>query len=219
MTAKKALESLIADPLSFLKNYPLSIDARGATGSAKEKSGKVVPAYFARNVLYRPGTFWGKLRMHEVDTFRISFSQPQAAHGEKTAPDFTTFNAAYAAIQWSDAEPDWIALGDASILLTGQFTGCSFVVRQEGKELQAAHIQPTGGRPGGGKTGVELNDDLKKDHKDWTVFGKRDYEEDDSAVTVIGVKASKGWKIYSQKRTRFATPPKIASVQQVYPAP
>jgi len=224
LTPEQALTNLKTNSKNFLGTYPIAISNAGRTSTDLESnSAGEQTVYIQKHNMSRPGSFLGKKRMHQWYLYSFEHKQPKSnpMTGDIN-PEYTNFQAYYVPISWSDdPNPTWCdADNDPVIMITGQLSGCSFVVKDagEGGELRTTHLQPTIGRPGGNVTGDALNTALKRDHEDWTVFGKSNFDSDTYIVNVIGVRdRDKGWQIFAQKRNRWNQQWTILDVAKVYP--
>jgi hypothetical protein len=90
------------------------------------------------------------------------------------------------------------------IMVTGQLTGCVFVVKVMGDgRVIVAHIQPGGQRAGGAELRNQvMQDGAFRNYGEIThVFGLGDY---DNSATVVGIRDSQGqWSIYGQTYDRL----------------
>jgi len=223
LTPQQALTNLTANPKNFLGTYPIAIVNRSVTGSDLEKGDAgAKTVYILKENRTRSGSILKK-RMHNWYQYNFLHQRPQDTDIHGNATEYTACQAYYVPISWSDdPHPAWCeADNDPVIMITGQLSGCSFIVKaaEEGGELRATHFQPTIGRGAAdGMTGAALNTALVRAHEDWAVFGANNFNSDASIVNVIGVRhRTKGWSIYAQTRTRFGSTWKIESVKKIYP--
>lgn len=105
---------------------------------------------------------------------------------------------------------------EANFIITGQLTGCSFVVRPSATGLDLTHVQPQGSK------GAKLRRHLQK-QTELTVFGRGTKNTGNlkkylggKFATVIGVYSANdgGWKLYAQAQDAYQN---ICWVRQIYP--
>jgi len=98
--------------------------------------------------------------------------------------------------------------GPRTVLLTGQLTGCSFIVRPGEDGFYCTHIKPAG------QTGNQLQDQLNGFRMaDTIVYGMNDYGN--NAVSIIGFHNGLDWSIFAQRRNGRGGP--ITQVDTIYP--
>src|SRR5688572_3261992 len=134
-----ALQELQQNPEKFLKTFPITIDESplpSGLRTAYMKNGRVG---------WRPGSKLGTLNMHKTQEFIFSVMQP----------DGHSFQCQYVRMDPSNQGIQWYALANTpDVMLTCKLTGCSFVVRQNGTNVEVAHLQPKD------ETGLQLNQRL-----------------------------------------------------------
>ena len=111
------------------------------------------------------------------------------------------------------------------LFVTGQLTGCSFVIQPDGAGgLNLAHIQPDGGRgtPGAGalaSAGTSLELDIQNtgcfqgqaNNDGMIVIGGRSYQHTGNG-SVLGVHKADGWHVYFQINAGYD----VISATEVY---
>ncbi|HEX7896281.1 MAG TPA: hypothetical protein VF950_00780 [Planctomycetota bacterium] len=187
-----ALRELQQNPEQFLKTYPISIDEAQDSG---------VRTAYLRNgrVGWRPGSKLGTLNMHKTQEFIFSLSQPEGH----------AFQCQYVRMDPSDQAIQWYALAPApDVMLTCKLTGCSFVVRQNGPNVEVAHLQPKQ------ETGLELNQRLLTGGQ--KAFGRLKYDLEKRQAHVVAVRRGGTWEVYAQKVDK-AKEVGIRSVKKIWP--
>lgn len=202
---KAKFQEMVAAPQAFLANHVISI--AGASDGLKTYSMRVDhgdPTYDDRALTTAASIYGGR------PMYSFSPGTPQAVEFSATAikmhTDFTSACNA-AALQGKLVDVDQ----GADIVLTGQLTGCSFVI-QTGGSLKATHIKPVG------QSGNALHTQIDGFHLANTkVYGMNDYGGD--AVMIIGFKSG-GWQIFAQKvanRTDYGTRAVNGAPVQLHP--
>jgi hypothetical protein len=205
-----AYNTLLANPGGFLKNYPVRIfgDAH-ASGLAN---------YTMVNVgaSMRPGSIMGNLKMHATESFAIRSAAAMmalaAGHGGHA------FQAHSIHMDVGTAAMGFYVLGAGgpNIMVTGQLSGCSFVMIPGAiaGQVRVAHVQPQG------MTGQALAAQLTGIANS-QVYGASattgNYDAVDRAASIIGCRIGGQWCIYAQKQDRGAGDYRIKSVYQIYP--
>lgn len=191
-----ALQQLVTDPRGFLSRYPI-ISAGGAAG---------LGTYYLHNeagAAARPGSVLGTHHMHATEGFRIN----AFAGG---AP----FQAFCVPVVASNVPIVLHTIPtNVHFVVTGELSGCSFIVQDTGGQLDCAHLRPTG------ETGVALESRLAGYS---AVYGHGAYNRTNAAgflarnATVLGVRTGGRWKFYAQKRENPARM-NIVSVHRFFP--
>ena len=189
MQPSTALYQLKIMPKEFLDNNFVMIAGRAVSGDAQSYIG-VHPAFDPTEKLASGAA---------SEYFAIDANGPNM-------PKAHAFKAHNVRMIRSSEELDFgaiegYALGStgSDYMITGQLSGCAFVVLGSGASLTVAHIQP-GGKRG---TGAKLKQTLEEsgrfaDSKDplTKVFGSGDYQ---AYAHVMGVRRGSGWEIYGQE--------------------
>jgi len=155
LTPQQALDNLKANPETFLRTYPIAILNAGPTGSDLESnSSGVQTLYIRKHNMSRPGEILGKKRMHNwyLYTFEHVQPKPNPMTGDMN-PEYTNLQAYYVPISWSDdPNPTWCeADNDPVIMITGQLSGCSFVVKDAEQGRGAKSHSPAAYNQQGGR--------------------------------------------------------------------
>lgn len=189
----EALRELQLNPEKFLKTFPISIDEDplpSGVRTAYIKNGRVGK---------RPGTKLGTWNMHRTEEFIFSVMQA----------DGHSFQCQYVRMDPSNQGIQWYTLANTpDIMLTCKLTGCTFVARQNGPNLEVAHLQPKD------ETGLQLNQRLKGGGN--KAYGRLKYDIETRQAHVIGVRRGGQWEIYAQKIDK-AKEVGIRSVKKVWP--
>jgi len=161
----------------------------------------------------RPGSFMKTLNAHPTDGVRLDTSTVANGQGQLFQAHSVHMDAGAQNLNFYtlDAETG------PSVMVTGQLTGCSFVMRETANGLEVAHVSP-----GPGQTGQQLHTALADTHPN--VYGAAgtsgNYDSQDRSVTVVGVRANGKWRIFAQKQVRAALAQgnkEIKSVYQIFP--
>ena len=92
-------------------------------------------------------------------------------------------------------------LGGASMMTTGQLSGCTFIVREDQGHLECTHLKPNGF----GGDGVPLQNHIEGLNlgPDVAIYGRKDYPNPNGGgevrVSVIGRRGAHGWEIFAQR--------------------
>jgi hypothetical protein len=210
VTPQNVYNALLVTPGGTLKTYPIRI--HGSPGA----SGVVGFCIKYRGASQRPGTVRGTGKMHDTDAYDIrtmvtvnNFGGLDGGH---------TFNAHSIHM---DADIQTMApylLGNAgpAIVVTGQLSGCSFVASANpAGGVNVAHVRCQPGQ------GAALATQLAQAVANSQVYGATDtiagdYDANDRAASVIGVRSGGQWRIYAQKQDP-TTAYSIKSVYQIWP--
>lgn len=168
------------------------------------------------------------MKMHATESFDIRAPGAMAA----VAPDQPRkLFAAHSIVmnRGGAAAMDFYRLGPAgpAIMVTGQLSGCSFVMIPGGPgQVDVAHVEPRHRQfdPAGlgrRQTGEALHADLSKAMSNAEIYGasgkSKNYDSDDRTASVLGVRVGGQWKIFAQKHDSLAGDYRIKSVYQIYP--
>lgn len=207
MTPQNAYNSLMADPVSFLKTYPVRIF--GSPGA----SGVTQYAIENRGPSHRPGTIRGTHNWHTTESFNIKrpayVNNGYSFYAHSVHMDVGLTNMQFYRLP---------SLGGPNIMLTGQLSGCSFVISPvaHGNDVDVAHVQPQVVNP------ATLRNNLAVQHQNAFVFGVSEqrghYNGANRAVSIIGIRSAGRWKFYSQKQDRSTGDYRIRSVWRQYPS-
>ena len=190
---QEIFSELLRDPKAFLTREKLMV-----SGIAAPPAGQ--------KLVYR---FWYDLA-HTVYKFEANASKPLEEYISKPAwiipvTPFSTVKESYDRLVGA-------VVGDVNLALTTQFSGCSycFQVSKDRKQLLAAHIDPERGK---GESGESLSAKLRdgggfQNGNDgvFRTFGRvknpgADFGYGDGLTTIIAVKGSGGWALFSQTQT------------------
>ena len=207
-----AYNTLVANPAEFLRKYPVRIF--GHTGA----SGTWRYYLLNRSQSKRPGSVLGNLRMHDTESFEI-----RANGGPMMAVGFGNGEHPFDAqsVHMDVGLPNMgffrLGAGGSNIMVTGQLSGCSFVMIPAGPgQVDVAHVKPAG------QDGKALFDNIAINNPNAQIYGaagtKGNYDSDDRVASIIGVRAGAGWTIYAQKQLQASgTDYRIKSVYRIYP--
>lgn len=213
INAAVALNTLFANPGAFLKRYPVRIF--GATTA----SGVVTYTMLNRNpgASMRPGSVLGTLNMHTTEAFEIRAPGALGAVGGGAGGH--PFQAHSIHMDVGTTNMGFYRLGvgaGPTIMVTGQLSGCSFVMLPGAAGvLDVAHVQPQG------QTGQALQTTLAAAVPNAEIYGASgaggNYDSVDRRASIIGVRFGGVWRIYAQKQDALAGDFRIKSVYQIYP--
>jgi hypothetical protein len=203
-----AFNSLVNGTEAFLKTYPVRIF--GHTGP----SGISQYALENRGNSYRPGSILGTHKLHATESFNIRATAARLhANNSHIFPAHSIHMDegidAMTLYQLTNAGPN--------IMVTGQLSGCAFVIFQAGAhDVNVAHIKPVG------TTGPALAATLTNRYHNAFVYGATAghgfYNRDDRVVSIIGIRDAGGsWKIYAQKHDATSGDYTIRSVYRIHP--
>jgi hypothetical protein len=197
------------DPDGFLRTYPIKIF--GATSA----SGVQSYAMINRGVSLRPGHILGTHRMHETESFDIRSVAAMGAIGPLTARYAFLAHSIHMDLGTAQMKFYRLGAGGPPIMVTGELSGCSFVmVDAGGGQVDVAHVKPTG------QIGKDLFGNLSR-VKDFVVYGAGgthgNYDSDTRLASIVGVRDGAQWRIFAQKRDKDAEDIRIVSAYQVYP--
>lgn len=206
-----AYNTLVANPADFLRKYPVRIF--GHTGA----SGPWRYYLLNKGQSKRPGSVLGTLRMHDTESFEM-----RANGGPMMAVGFGNgehpFDAHSVHMDVGLPNMGFYRLGaGVNIMVTGQLSGCSFVMIPAGAgQVDVAHVKPSA------QTGQNLYDNIVANNPNAQIYGaagtRGNYDSDDRVASIIGVRSGGGWKIYAQKQLQMSgTDYRIKSVYQIYP--
>ena len=203
-----AFHSLVNGPEAFLKRYPIRIfgdvNASGIAQYAIENCGNS----------FRPGSIFGTHRLHATESFNI-----RAIIAGMHGPGSHIFQAHSVHMDGGIGAMGSYRL-DATgpnIMVTGQLSGCAFVIDPVGgNNVDVAHIKPIG------ITGSNLAATLAGNHPNAFVYGATAghgfYDSNDRVVSIIGIRDAGGaWKIYAQKHDAISMDYRIQSVYRIHP--
>ena len=206
MAPATALASLKNNPAAFLKVYPIRIfggtRASGVRPFAIENRGDSM----------RPGSILGTKNFHQTESFNIRLLNSNMA-----GPGAHTFNAHSVRMDVGESAMTTYQLDNTGpdIMVTGQLSGCSFIISSNGNNTDVAHVKPSG------STGAELATALSTSNPNSFVYGATAghgfYDSDDRTVSVIGIRQNGNWEIYAQKQDANSGDYRIHSVYQIYP--
>ncbi len=205
-----AFNQLTTEPVRFLKTYPLKITgAMGASGVSQYLLG-------ARGPSQRPGRFMGTHNWKTTESFNI---RPDNVVARAYLPGAHQFGAH--SIQMNVGTPALTfyqlpAAGGPNIMLTGQLSGCSFVILPPaGGNLNVAHVQPVTR-----DASMTLRNNLAAAYHGGFVYGIRNargfYKSKIHEVAVVGVRSAGSWRIFAQKQEN-GKDNRILSVWQIHP--
>jgi len=205
-----AYNSLIAGAGAFLNKYPIRIF--GATVA----SGVTGYRFRNRGVSKRPGTIMNTLRMKPTESFEIR--SDAAMLGVPVVPGVPVnghvFQAHSVHMDLGIGAMNFYNLGGGgpNIMVTGQLTGCSFIMTAgAGGSVNVAHVSPTG------TTGVLLRAALAAANAGAQIYGVGQYDHNDRTVSIMGVRTGTTWRIYAQKHDATTYDYRIKSVYQIWP--
>lgn len=208
-----AYNTLVANPGEFLRRFPVRIF--GYTGASGQWR------YFLSNrgQSMRPGSRLGTLNMHATESFDIRAGGPGGAAPIAGGGGGHPFDALSVHMDVGRAAMGFYRLGAGglSIMVTGQLSGCAFVMVNAGPgQVDVAHVKPQG------QTGKALYDEIVTNNPNAQVYGASDttgnYNSDDRVASIIGVLSGGDWKIFAQKQLQQSgTDYRIKSVYQIYP--
>lgn len=210
MDTDAAYQLLLTETEDFLKTYPLMI-----SGSPRA-SGQVEYSIDNRpGVTYRPGKTLGTRRWHSTEAFNIR-------HAGASNHAYT-FNAYSIHMDTGAAAMNPFALpvaGGPDIMLTGQLSGCSFVILPGGNSIRVAHVRPM---PGVAATVLRTNL-VRGNPNAHVVYGVHNlagfYDNYIRSVAVVGVRTFGSWAVYAQKLDNSPASnfdKRIRSVWQLFP--
>jgi hypothetical protein len=202
-----AFNDLTNNVTGFLKKYPVRIF--GATAA----SGVVAYCLKNRGASFRPGSVLGTLSMKATESFDIRAMAAIAAVGG--VGNGQVFNAHSVHMDLNQAAMHFYNLDNAgpNIMVTGQLSGCSFVMRAGAAgSVDVAHVSPAG------TTGALLIAALQAAFPAALIYGVGSYDSNDRVVSILGVRGGTGWRIFAQKHDATSGDYRIKSVYQIWPA-
>jgi hypothetical protein len=105
-----------------------------------------------------------------------------------------------------------LGIGGPDIMVTGQLSGCSFImVAAAAGTVNVAHVHPTG------TTGALLRAALIAANPGAQIYGVGHYDSNDRTVSIMGVRTGTAWRIYAQKHDSTTGDYRIKSVYQIWP--
>jgi hypothetical protein len=111
----------------------------------------------------------------------------------------------------------FFTLGNAfNIMVTGQLSGCAFVMIPAGPgQVNVAHVKPSG------QSGDLLFQNLAAANPNAQIYGatatEGQYDSKDRVASIIGVFSGGNWNIFAQKQDAMAGDYRIKSLYQIYP--
>lgn len=145
ITPAQALQMLRTDTEGFLNRYPVRIFGDPtASYQAKYRLEDATASLPAGSVPQRPGSVLRHLRHHDTQLFNIKA-------GVSVGPNVAgaIWFDAHSVKMWDAAKPNNIvpytlpAAGGASLMVTGELTGCSFAIHDNNDgSLLVTHIKP-----------------------------------------------------------------------------
>lgn len=213
ITPAIAFNTLLANPGAFLKRYPVRIF--GATAA----SGVAGYTMLNRNpgASMRPGSVLGTLNMHTTESFEIRSNAALGAVGGGAGGH--AFQAHSIHMDAGTTNMGFYRLGAGAgptIVVTGQLSGCSFVMLPVAAGVvDVAHVRPQG------QTGQALQAALATAMPNAQIYGASgasgNYDSADRFASIIGVRFAGVWRIYAQKQDANAGDFRIKSAYQIYP--
>lgn len=207
-----AVGILLASPVQFLKRFPVRIF--GDMGASRQVNFTMLNRHPGNSK--RPGFLLGTLHMHDTEVLEIRAPGAMAA---VAGIGGSVFNAHSIHMDTGSANMNFYTLDGTgpAIMVTGQLSGCSFVMLPAGAgQVNVAHVQPQGGQ-----TGAALQGTLASAMANAQVYGaagtRGNYDSADRVASVIGVRVGGQWRIYAQKQDAGSGDYRIKSVYQIYP--
>lgn len=210
LTPQAAHTRLMNNPGAFLKKHPIKIAGNpGPSG---------VSGYnlYDRGGSQRPGARLGTHHWHNTQAFNL---RSGAVGNPLAGPAAHNFQAHSIHMDLNIVALGFYqlpAVGGPSIMVTGQLSGCSFIiVPTHGGNLDVAHVKPAVGG------GANLRTALEALHPAPAfVYGVRNahgyYRGYDREAAIIGVRIAGAWQIYAQKQEPTSNS-RIRSLWQIYP--
>ena len=181
MTPKEALAALCLSPETFLRSYPLMIAGKSVSGPTDYVIFQELPTD----------------KKFKIAAFGNN-GEPLKAYNVPMLPS-TQFQGLGASGPNRVQIPGVMLGNDRDVMVTGQLTGCSFLVQSTGGSVLCAHIQPQGGLDGS-KLHTSLINSAQFQGQPATtrpiVFGRNFYPA--GRATVVGVRRLGRWEIYAQ---------------------
>lgn len=199
MRPAAACLKLQSDLKGFLQRYPLrSTFDCPASG--------VCTAYILNagdSDAMRPGSILGTKRMHETEGFALQNAPGPLGAGQ-------AFQVHGIFMGQSSAGPTWYQLDNTGpdLMLTAKLTGCTFIARASGANVEVAHLQPHL------EDGFELHERMKATPGQET-YGRFRYDIDTRSINVMGTRRNGKWKIYVQKIEKHHLA--VLSVHRLFP--
>jgi hypothetical protein len=177
----KIVDVLKADPLKFLKAFPIKLGSVGASrldpnvtyGQKRQASGKSVLYFFNSWTQYDD-----QARVETTDAHIV-----QAQHG---APNFYTLT------------------DQCDFMITSELSGCCLILDRTTSPPGIAHVWPHTAVCQCGKSGVNVESGeqvqvrLAAQHPNCKLYGKKDYIQ--VYAYVVGVSRGGHWRFYAQER-------------------
>ena len=207
ITPAIAYNTLVANPGDFLRRYPVRIF--GATAA----SGVAMYVMDNRGQSRRPGSVLGTLNMHTTESFDVrSAAIVFGGNGHPFSAHSVHMDVGTGAMGFYRLDGT-----GPNIMVTGQLSGCSFVMMPVGaNDVDVAHIKPHQ------ITGKTLHDNLSNTFANAVIYGdSKDggfYDSDTRVVSIVGVRFAGEWRMYAQKQKPGTSYDySIKSVYQIYP--
>ena len=203
--------TLVANPGGFLKTYPVRIF--GDAGA----SGPVNYTMINRGPSMRPGSKLGTFKMHATESFEIRSGAAMLAVLPGHGGHLFLAHSVHMDVGTAAMGFYLLGAGGPNIMVTGQLSGCSFVMLPGAVagQVNVGHVQPQG------MTGQALHGNLTGILANAQIYGasgtRGNYDTADRAASIIGVRVGGHWRIYAQKQDRMAGDYRIKSVYQIYP--
>lgn len=185
MTPDQALAALRTSPETFLRSHPVMIAGLSTPGAADFVIYKEIPTESKFKIATQGMNGGASLKVYNVPMHPSTrfVGLANAAGGNKVAI------------------PGVMIAGEhqRDIMVTGQLTGCSFLVQKVGASVLCAHIQPQGGMDGAKLHTTLMNVAVFQGQPTTSspiVFGRNFYPT--GRATIIGVRRMGQWEIYAQ---------------------
>lgn len=205
LSASQAYNALVANPVNFLKTYTLRM-----AGTGKGKSGEYMIALGAYDVSENGM----ELKKGAHDQF-FKMGPPIA---NKDDADLSMAHVIEMDWHANDIKPYTLDQNGSDVMITGELTGCCFIIWEKGQGAKVAHVKPNGFEP------AELRAFLQEEHPGAQIIYGHELNENERgmygkgrAVSIFGVRGADGqWRIYAQKRDSSQRH-KYCSLYMIYP--
>ncbi|WP_338846251.1 hypothetical protein V8J88_21145 [Massilia sp. W12] len=204
LSSSTAYTALVANPVNFLKTYTLRLAGVGNKPSAEYEV--ALGAYSADEapIVLKSGANGQFFKMGPSGAIKDGAHQT-LVHVVRMDPNA------------NEIKPYTLGGNGSSVMITGELTGCCFIVWNKGQSVKVAHVNPSGFKA------ADLRAFLKEEHPGaQIVYGHEEDENergmygDNRTVSIFGVRGADGqWRLYAQKRERDTQ--KFCSLYQIYP--
>ncbi len=203
-TAQTAYADLIGDPVRFLKTYTLRLAGMNNKPSGVQQMAFGACSLQDANIILKGGANGQFFRMGPEAAINNGYLRPvHVVKMDISVNDMTTYT---------------LDGSGPAVMMTGELTGCCFLIWDKGNSIKVSHVKPTGLSP------AEARKFLQEEHPGAKVVYGHELDEtergmygDDRTVSVFGVRDDDGaWRILAQKRDS-SNQQKFCSLYEIFP--